>query len=156
MEMISKTKHNGVWYYDWNDIHAELTKVYPCATEILMEQYEGQLSEWMDGDHHFISRKTILPFLRWVGERGSLDASSFMYQIEKCIKKDMEQVRKMSRKYRWHVAWTQHYKCRHCSNLLHPKAFDIDHIVELSQGGTDTVDNLQALCVQCHAIKTRS
>ena len=96
MEMISKTKHNGVWYYDWNDIHAELTKVYPCATEILMEQYEGKLTEWMDGDHHFISRKTILPFLRWVGERGSLDASSLMYQIEKCIKR----------------IWNKYGKCR--------------------------------------------
>ena len=79
-----------------------------------------------------------------------------LYQVEQCIKKDMENVRKMSRKLRWEVAWRQEYKCNVCAQLLHYKAFDIDHVIELSQGGLDDVSNLQALCVHCHAIKTRS
>ena len=40
--------------------------------------------------------------------------------------------------------------------LLHPKGFDIDHIVELRDGGKDELDNLQALCATCHAKKTRT
>ena len=34
--------------------------------------------------------------------------------------------------------------------------FDIDHILEVSKGGSDKRDNLQALCPSCHAYKTRN
>lgn len=33
-------------------------------------------------------------------------------------------------------------------------ATDVDHIVPRSAGGTDELDNLQALCHQCHSKKT--
>lgn len=33
--------------------------------------------------------------------------------------------------------------------------FHIDHILELSHGGKNSVDNLQALCPSCHAVKTK-
>ena len=154
--MIAKTKIGAAWYYDWNSIHAPLTDVYPCATEILLDQYEGKMDMKEDGTHLFISRKTLIPFLRWVGERGTTEAERFLYDIEVSILKDVKQVRAMSRKHRWTVAYRQKYNCNICKALLHPKAFDVDHIVELARGGTDTLDNLQALCVQCHAIKTRS
>ena len=32
--------------------------------------------------------------------------------------------------------------------------YDIDHIVELRSGGSNEVDNLQALCPACHRVKT--
>lgn len=34
-------------------------------------------------------------------------------------------------------------------------AEEIDHIIPLSQGGTDDESNLQALCKACHKAKTR-
>lgn len=34
-------------------------------------------------------------------------------------------------------------------------AVEVDHIVPLYKGGTDTEDNRQGLCVECHADKTR-
>lgn len=34
------------------------------------------------------------------------------------------------------------------------EAFEVDHIVSLECGGTDTVDNLQLLCLVCHQKKT--
>lgn len=156
LRMIAKTKINGQWYYDWLSVHEKLTRVYPCASEILLDQYEGQLDAVVDGVHHFVSRKTILPFLRWVGERGTQIACTFLYNVERGIKADMEAARKLSRKYRWEVAFAQEYKCKLCGELLHPKAFDIDHIVELCAGGKDELENLQALCVFCHAKKTRT
>lgn len=32
--------------------------------------------------------------------------------------------------------------------------YHIDHIIELADGGTDSRDNLQALCLSCHTVKT--
>ena len=32
--------------------------------------------------------------------------------------------------------------------------YHIDHIIELRHGGTNHISNLQALCPQCHSVKT--
>jgi hypothetical protein len=32
--------------------------------------------------------------------------------------------------------------------------YDIDHIVEVADGGTDAIENLQALCPSCHRVKS--
>tara|TARA_B100000676_G_C17971821_1_gene783758 strand:+ start:94 stop:333 length:240 start_codon:yes stop_codon:yes gene_type:complete len=42
-----------------------------------------------------------------------------------------------------------------CDCLL-PPTFEIDHIVEIRDGGKDEFNNLQALCNNCHAKKTRA
>lgn len=33
--------------------------------------------------------------------------------------------------------------------------YEIDHVIEVSHGGVDAPDNLQALCPCCHAVKTK-
>ena len=33
--------------------------------------------------------------------------------------------------------------------------FEIDHILEVSQGGTNSLENLQVLCPCCHSVKTK-
>jgi hypothetical protein len=40
--------------------------------------------------------------------------------------------------------------CLRCGD----KATEVDHIIELANGGTDDVDNLQPLCSACHKAKT--
>ena len=153
--MIAKTKLGNAWYYDWYSIHAPLTEVYPCATEILMDQYEGKLTTREDQQHLWISRKTLIPFLRWVAERGTTQAARFLYDIETSIAKIFNKCapcRGTSVDRRVPDKNTSAKYAKDCCT----QAFDIDHIVELARGGTDTLDNLQALCVQCHAIKTRS
>jgi 5-methylcytosine-specific restriction protein A len=44
-----------------------------------------------------------------------------------------------------------HPMCRACNEAL---AVEVDHITPLHQGGTDTDDNLQGLCIPCHQAKT--
>lgn len=45
--------------------------------------------------------------------------------------------------------------CNVCGRLTqYPKGFQIDHIKPLSKGGTDTPDNVQLLCLDCHDTKT--
>ena len=52
-----------------------------------------------------------------------------------------------------YVASIQKWKCGHCDNLL-DASYEIDHIVALYKGGTNELDNLIALCRNCHGIKT--
>lgn len=34
------------------------------------------------------------------------------------------------------------------------RATEVDHIIELAAGGTNTIDNVQPLCRDCHKAKT--
>ena len=53
-----------------------------------------------------------------------------------------------------HVAWSQSWTCRICSLQL-PSNYQIDHISPIALGGHSGLQNLQALCKQCHALKTQ-
>jgi 5-methylcytosine-specific restriction endonuclease McrA len=45
-------------------------------------------------------------------------------------------------------------KCAGCKCCLKAKKYDIDHIRPLANGGTNQIDNLQALCKSYHQDKT--
>ena len=52
-----------------------------------------------------------------------------------------------------YVASQQNWKCKECSRTL-PAWFEVDHTKRLDQGGTNHIDNLVALCRDCHGKKT--
>ena len=54
-----------------------------------------------------------------------------------------------------YVAAEQNWKCKKCNNMLN-HTFEIDHKIDLQYGGTNEVGNLEALCKNCHALKTAS
>ena len=46
--------------------------------------------------------------------------------------------------------------CAACGLRMLPSAVDIDHVIPLCAGGSDTPDNVQVLCREvCHKAKTR-
>ena len=51
------------------------------------------------------------------------------------------------------VAAQQSWKCGHCDRQL-PAWYEVDHVVRLEHGGSNNVDNLVALCRDCHGKKT--
>jgi len=51
------------------------------------------------------------------------------------------------------VAASQNWKCGGCEQQL-PAWFEVDHKIRLDQGGSNHVDNLVALCRDCHGRKT--
>ena len=51
------------------------------------------------------------------------------------------------------VAAQQGWKCGHCNRQL-PAWYEVDHIMRLEHGGTNHIDNLVALCRDCHGKKT--
>lgn len=52
-----------------------------------------------------------------------------------------------------YVAAQQNWKCGRCFNQL-KATFEVDHKIELQDGGSNHVTNLEALCRECHAEKT--
>ena len=51
------------------------------------------------------------------------------------------------------VAASQGWKCSACNNVL-SATYEVDHIIELQDGGSNEVDNLTAMCRNCHGDKT--
>lgn len=51
------------------------------------------------------------------------------------------------------VASRQGWTCNDCKKQL-PAWFEVDHVVRLENGGSNSVDNLVALCRDCHGCKT--
>lgn len=45
------------------------------------------------------------------------------------------------------------WQCQDCG--LFGQVLECDHIVPLEDGGSDSIENLQSLCVACHHAKTR-
>jgi hypothetical protein len=63
--------------------------------------------------------------------------------------------RSVSETKKKYVAAQQDWKCSHCQNQL-DHTFEIDHRVRLEYGGGNDVQNLVALCRNCHGKKTAS
>jgi 5-methylcytosine-specific restriction endonuclease McrA len=51
------------------------------------------------------------------------------------------------------VASNQQWKCNRCYILLNA-SYEVDHILPLYKGGNNDMHNLQALCRNCHGLKT--
>jgi 5-methylcytosine-specific restriction endonuclease McrA len=63
--------------------------------------------------------------------------------------------RSVSETKKKYVASQQDWKCGHCKSQL-DHTFEIDHRIRLEYGGGNDVQNLIALCRNCHGIKTAS
>ena len=46
------------------------------------------------------------------------------------------------------------YICNHCGIVTYPENLEVDHIQPIYQGGADSNENLQVLCVDCHKDKS--
>jgi RNase P subunit RPR2 len=66
------------------------------------------------------------------------------------VKKFKRAVSETKKKY---VASLQNWRCGNCDQQLNAW-FEVDHRVRLSEGGSNEVDNLVALCRECHGEKT--
>ena len=51
------------------------------------------------------------------------------------------------------IASNQQWHCNICKNIL-DASYEVDHIIPLYKGGNNELYNLQALCRNCHGMKT--
>lgn len=75
--------------------------------------------------------------------------SKILSSGKKATKRSVSETKK-----KW-VASNQDWKCGECVKKL-PAWYEVDHKVRLEYGGTNHVDNLVALCRDCHGRKTAS
>ena len=61
--------------------------------------------------------------------------------------------RSVSETKKKYVAARQNWKCEDCKNQL-TAWFEVDHKIRLEYGGSNHIDNLVALCRECHGKKT--
>jgi 5-methylcytosine-specific restriction enzyme A len=61
--------------------------------------------------------------------------------------------RNVSESKKKYIASNQKWRCTHCKNLL-DNTYEVDHIIALYRGGTNDLTNLEALCRNCHGVKT--
>ena len=61
--------------------------------------------------------------------------------------------RSVSETKKKYVASRQKWRCGKCGQMLEA-TFEVDHKVRLDSGGSNHVDNLVALCRDCHGMKT--
>jgi ATP adenylyltransferase len=54
---------------------------------------------------------------------------------------------------RYEVLKRARFRCELCGVSADVRALEVDHILPRSRGGTDALDNLQALCYRCNAMK---
>jgi 5-methylcytosine-specific restriction endonuclease McrA len=62
-------------------------------------------------------------------------------------------LRKVSDQLKKIVASQQQWNCKKCKNIL-DATYEVDHIIALEDGGNNDIQNLQALCRNCHGKKT--
>lgn len=78
----------------------------------------------------------------------SLSSSSLSASpVEGRVKRSVSETKKKF------VAARQKWLCKECGVLL-SATYEIDHIIRLDRGGSNNVDNLAALCPNCHRQKT--
>lgn len=73
------------------------------------------------------------------------------YQVTKKIK--IRKRNSIPHAIRHEVFKKNNYRCVECGNTNKEMALEPDHIIPVSQGGTDELDNLQTLCFICNRAK---
>jgi len=92
------------------------------------------------------SKDIIKPFL----EKSDTNTDRSIEKITSSSRTHKRSVSETKKKY---IASQQNWKCNQCKQQL-TAWFEVDHVRRLDQGGTNDVNNLVALCRNCHGEKT--
>ena len=150
--MDLRVRQNGpVRCYHLHDIETIIKQERPTfyLTDMIVKGCPKQL----DHDEEFIHEDSVDPLMAYLHKEYGLLLALSIKEYVRGLKAKVQK-RQYSTTHRIEIAYKSKYKCNKCDMLL-PPTFEVDHIIELCDGGTDTYDNLQALCPNCHAEKTR-
>ena len=66
------------------------------------------------------------------------------------MKKEKESRNPINPKLRYEVLKRDRFKCRYCGAKGKYVKLEVDHIIPVSRGGTDDIDNLRTSCFKCN------
>ena len=89
----------------------------------------------------------LKPRLGLGGNQTNTQENRIMHSGKKATKRSVSETKKKF------VASRQQWKCGDCGEQLNAW-FEVDHKVRLEYGGSNHIDNLVALCRECHGKKT--
>jgi hypothetical protein len=96
----------------------------------------------------------LTPFTDFTNNTSFIPDSSEQQQINRIMESGKKSTkRSVSETKKKFVAAQQGWKCTGCQKQL-PAWFEVDHKIRLEHGGSNHVDNLEALCRDCHGRKT--
>lgn len=78
---------------------------------------------------------------------------SFMEKLNEIPEPQKPTKRSVSETKKKFVASQQGWKCKECKEQLNAW-FEVDHVIRLEYGGSNGIENLVALCRECHGRKT--
>ena len=138
--------------YSIQEVEARLKK---DASIFIMDEtffltVESKVKSKLERTEGYISEETLFVILKHLQDENQ-EAWIWLRQLKDRLQASK---RSYSTAHKLEVAYKQRYRCARCREMLKP-TFQVDHIVELAEGGKDDMENLNALCVECHAEKTR-
>ena len=95
----------------------------------------------------------LTPLFDFTNARDKLNQLNQTPQMKRMMNSGGGSKRCVSETKKKYVASKQGWKCNSCGEQL-SHTFQVDHKVDLQFGGTNNVENLAALCNNCHAEKT--
>jgi hypothetical protein len=95
------------------------------------------------------------PIVDFTQGKGFMEKLNNIDYINKDLGKDTSKPtkRSVSETKKKFVASQQGWKCNECKEQLNAW-FEVDHVIRLEYGGGNGIDNLVALCRECHGRKT--
>lgn len=139
-----QTAHNAVKYMPIDKSSLEMfTPLF---------DFTSNSNGYSNGNENGNSNNSFMESLYGVDtvQHNSLQSQQRMMQSGKGASK-----RSVSETKKKYVAANQDWKCGHCQSQL-DHTFEIDHKIRLEYGGGNEVQNLIALCRNCHGKKTAS
>ena len=133
---------------------------------VFVKKYPSQGHSLFSHAHNFVkympmdkeSGDLLSPLLRFSAHSSSIGDNSTSPQYKRMLNSGGSQgsnstKRCVSETKKKFVASRQNWKCKSCSTQL-PAWFEVDHKVRLDRGGDNHINNLEALCPNCHREKT--
>lgn len=125
------------------------------TTWILYELYGRQALQWITDWTWVLRIVGGLAFVAYFFYQNPSDTLGLAKQVllDPALRTSTKEKRNVTGLMKKKVAADQKWVCGHCSQTL-DESYEVDHKLALFQGGTNELDNLIALCRNCHGKKT--
>ena len=121
------------------------------ASDIVSVMPASATTRLMKGGIGFVSQANNSGFGNWADQADTLSAQS--KTSTQAMSGGKTKTRSVSEARKKSVAASQGWRCSACNEML-SATYEVDHIIELQDGGTNDVSNLTAMCRNCHGEKT--